>query len=181
MAKSLGNTFTISDLKKHKIHPLSFRYWLLTGRYNTPMNFTWEAVRGAQVALEKIVNEYLELPEVLEVSRTRLDINPIDKFEEAIADNLNTPVAISLLQKAKSRQEIDEMDKVLGLNIKKLSEMMKEIPAEISNLQKERDLARENKDFAKSDSLRLKIESLGFRVNDSSSKTLILKGISALI
>lgn len=203
MAKILGNTFTISDLKVRKIHPLSFRYWLLTGNYGIPLNFTWEAIGGAQVALEKIVSQYSELSKVSEVSRTGLDsqnslnlshkkvsrtgldtLNVLDtlkKFEEAISDNLNTPIVISLLQKAESKQEMDKMDKVLGLNIKKLSEMMRDIPGEILNLQKERDLARENKDFAKSDSIRSEIESKGFRVNDTSLKTVILRSISGLI
>lgn len=176
ISKSVGNVIYIGDLIAKKIHPLSFRYWLLTGNYKTPMNFTWEAVEGAQTALEKIIAQYIELPEEVDGS-----LELINKFEEAISDNLNTSITISLLQEARDKNTIDQMDEVLGLNIKKLSEQMSEIPIEIIDLQKARDEARTNKDFAKSDSLRSEIEQKGYKVNDTTTRTTIIKSLSSLI
>lgn len=178
ISKSVGNVLYLSDLKAKKIHPLSFRYWLLTSRYNTPTNFTWEAVEGAQVALEKIVAEYF-LRGGLRNGSSRPPL--LERFEEAIADNLNTPVTIALLQEAKSREEIDVMDKILGLNIKVLAEQIQQIPDEIKDLQKQRDAARKNEDWRLSDDLRDRIESKGFIVKDLSEKTLILRSLSSLI
>jgi cysteinyl-tRNA synthetase len=180
-SKSTGHVLYLNDLTAKGIHPLSFRYLLLTGNYKTPMNFTWEAVEGAQIALEKIVSDYAVLPENLDHTSLPLEGHLLGRFEEAISDNLNTPVAISLLQEAKSRQDIDQMDKVLGLDIKNLSEKILEIPDEILEIQKKREEARANKDFTLSDSLRVDIESRGYRVNDSANNTFILRALSSLV
>ena len=176
MSKSLNNIFTLADLKSHGIHPLSFRYWLLTSHYRTPANFTWEAVQGAQNALESIVSSYSELKDTSENDREVLE-----RFEEAIADDLNTPIAISLLQTAKSKFVIDKMDQVFGLNIKNLSEKMFDIPEEILSVKSERDRARGVKDFAKSDQLRTKIESGGYVLEDKDSGSTIRKNLAGIV
>jgi cysteinyl-tRNA synthetase len=174
MSKSLGNTYTLADLKEHKIHPLSFRYWLLMGKYNTPMNFTWEALQGAQKALEKLVINYTNLP----MSKGVFDIKV---FEDSISDDFNTPVAISLLQESNSQEEIDKMDQMLGLNIKVLAEEIQKIPENILDLQKQRDEARKSEDWKLSDELRDKIEHVGFIVKDNPEGTLILRSLSSLL
>src|SRR6185295_17866670 len=107
--------------------------------------FTWEAVEGSQNALERIVVEYSQMVEG--------DISPsdphgdMDQFEQAITDDLNTPIAIAVLQKAMHRKIIDKMDEILGLNIKKLAEQITDIPSEIRDLQGERDKARKTEDW----------------------------------
>jgi len=160
MSKSLGNTYTLSDLKKKGIHPLSFRYFLLTSNYRTPTNFTWEAIEGAQNALEKIASEF----NVLEGA---LHGHLLEEFEEAMANDLDTPVALSLLQKATDQETIEKMNKVLGLNILELSKQINQIPEEIMDLVKQRETAREKEDWKTSDDLRDKIESKGFRIMDN--------------
>ncbi len=177
MSKSIGNIFTISDLKERRIHPLSFRYWLLISHYRTPANFTWEAVAGVQNAFEKIINIYSELP-----NSDTIDEELLDKFAKAISDDLNTSVAIALLQEAKSKFAINEMDKVLGLNIAKLSIEIKEnIPEEILEIKKERDLARQEKNWQKSDELRTEIEKEGYVLEDKNNGGIIRKNLSSLI
>lgn len=186
IAKSVGNVIYLSDLIEKGIHPMSFRYWLLTSHYRTPANFTWEAVRGAQVALEKIVNEYCKAENsesFLAGEDAHFRKNTADKLSEfsaAVADDLNTPIAISLLQQA-SKKQIDAMDKVLGLNIEKLAEQIEVIPSEIKDLQKQRDEARKNEDWKLSDKLRNKIESKGFVVKDSTEGTTILNTLANLV
>lgn len=176
MSKSLGNIYTIQNLIEKKIHPLSFRYWLLTSHYSTPANFTWDGVAGSQSALEKIISFYPSLPD-----SHGTDKYVQEQFEEAISDNLNTPIALSLLQEAKSKTLVDHMDKVLGLNIKTLSENMYDISYEILELKKERDTARENKDWQKSDTLRKTLEEKGFVVEDRENKSIIRKTLASLI
>jgi len=94
---------------------------------------------------------------------------------EFIEDDLDTPRALSLLwdlikdekvSPADKKATILDFDKVLGLGFKNLRE--EEIPKEITKLAEERELARKNKDFKKSDNLRAKINSLGYEIKDSS-------------
>lgn len=177
ISKSEGTVFYMKDILEHGIHPLSFRYWLLTSHYKTPSNFTWEAVLGAQSAFEKIASRYTVLPETSEN-----DAEILKKFEEAISDDLNTPITIALLQEASSKSVLNEMDRVLGLNIPKLSaELLGNIPEEILDLKKERDLAREKKEWQKSDDLRNEIERQGYVLEDKAENSTLRKIIGSLI
>ena len=54
MSKSLGNVFTLRDFETKKINPLVFRYFVLGAHYRSKLNFTWEALEGAEKALEKL-------------------------------------------------------------------------------------------------------------------------------
>lgn len=177
MSKSLGNTFTLLDLSKRKIHALSFRYWILTSHYKTPANFTYEAALSAQNAYEKIVSSFKNLPD-----SDNSDAQIIDKFEEAISDDLNTSKAVALLQEAKSKSVIRKMDSVLGLNIEEMSkELYENIPEEIMDLKQERDEARSRKDWQRSDEARLEIEKQGFILEDSLESSTIRKSLSSLV
>ncbi len=177
ISKSEGTAIYLEDFKTHFIHPLSFRYWLLTSHYKTPANFTWEGVLGAQNAYEKIVSNFEELP-----AKNVSDAEIIEKFEKALSDDLNTPIAIALLQEAKSKHVINQMDRILGLDIKRLAtEMTKKIPEEILELQSERDEARQKKDWQKSDRLREEIEKEGFVLEDKNTKSVIRKKLFSLV
>lgn len=177
IAKSSGTAIYMEDLITHQIHPLAFRYWLLTSHYQTGANFTWEGVLGAQNAFERVLVEFTEFP------KTNISDNDIlKKFEEAISDNLNTPIAIALLQEAKSRSVIEKIDKVLGLNIKELAKKLSSnIPDEITDLKHERDEARATKDWGKSDRLREEIEKEGYVLEDRDGKSKIRKTLERLL
>lgn len=179
MSKSLGNVFTISDLKKKSVHPLAFRLWLFSGHYRSPMNFTWDSVSGAHNTLQKLAFEFDNLPEGKEDDET------LKKFEKYVSDDLDTPKALALLHESfgskKSKKTIEKMDEVLGLDIKVLAEKMREIPQEISELKKERDVARAEKNFQKSDDLRKEIEKDGYVLEDKGNETIISKTLSSLI
>ncbi|MFA6270435.1 MAG: cysteine--tRNA ligase [Candidatus Paceibacterota bacterium] len=180
MSKSLQNTFTIADLKKRQIHPLAFKLWLLSGHYSSPMNFTWDSVFGAQKSLEKLIFEFDSLPDGEE------DSEIITRFESFISDDLNSPKALALLHETfslkKSKKTVEKIDAVLGLNIALLSENTKtDIPEEILELKKERDHARETKNWQKSDELRGEIERTGFVLEDKNNESIIRKNLSSLI
>lgn len=180
MSKSLGNIFTIDNLKERSVYPLAFRLWLLSGHYRSPMNFTWDSVLGSQKSLEKLVFEFDNLP------NEELDKEIIIEFEKLISDDLDTPKALALLHESysskKSKKTIVEMDKVLGLNIEKLSKEIKEdVPEEILKMKKERDKARLAKNWQKSDELRAEIEKEGFILEDKDNKTIIRKKLFSLI
>jgi cysteinyl-tRNA synthetase len=180
MSKSLGNTFTIEDLIKRGFHPLSFRYLLLGAHYKSPLNFTWESLDGAHKTLEKIIFEFENLPSGPVHKET------IDAFELFMSHDLDTPKSIALLHKAidekRSKKTIEKMDEILGLDIKNLKDRsVGEIPEEITDIQKERDMARNKKDWARSDELRKNIEKEGFVVEDTSSTSIIRKKLNSLI
>lgn len=176
MSKSLGNVYTLQDLIEKKIHPLSFRYFLLISHYSTPTNFTWDGIFASQTAFEKLVSHYSALPTSHETDKYLQE-----QFEEAVSDNLNTPIAISLLQKTRSKEIIEKIDSILGLNIKIISEKLHNIPSEILEIKKEREKARSNKDWQKSDTLRKNLEEKGFVVEDRKNENIIRKTLASLI
>ncbi|MES2059560.1 MAG: cysteine--tRNA ligase [Patescibacteria group bacterium] len=179
MAKS-GEFLTLSVLEKEGISPLAYRYWLLTARYSTRMDYSLEAIKAAQTAYEKLVNFILSAQKTTFWAKLKPKRLPSgfyrEKFLEAINDDLDTPKALALvweLLKDGSLPDTDkkatllDFDKVLGLGLADIKKL--EIPEEIQNLLDERKIARNSKDWVKSDELRKEIEKLGFAVKDSDS------------
>ena len=176
ISKSVGNVVYMDDLKKRGIHPLSFRYLLLSSHYKTSANFTWEAVAGAQNTLEKILSSYEESSE-----SDPSDESIIKKFEEAISDDLNTSVALASLLEARSKNAIRQLDRILGLNIAELAKEITKISEELFSIKTERDIARTNKDWSTSDRLRKEIESQGYILEDKDSESVIRKTLAGIV
>jgi cysteinyl-tRNA synthetase len=172
MAKSDNNFFKLNTLVEKGIDPIAYRFWLLMANYRTKMNFNWEALEGTEIALKRLYNLYMELG-----SKTgKIKKEYQKKFKEHLGDNLDTPRVLSLLwdlikdekvPPADKKATILDFDKVLGLGFVNLKK--EKIPAEIIKIAEERELARQKKDFKKSDELRAKINSLGYEVKDTSS------------
>lgn len=180
ISKSLGNTITLTQLKDRGISPLSFRYWLLTAHYRQSVNFTWEALLGAQTALQRAQRIFVDLPEGGKIS-----LHYRSKFETALYDDVNTPEAVAVMWEllkdaAVSAEDIREtildFDRVLGLgfgkvNFAEFSKLnviaKKDIPEDIERLIKEREKARNAKEWDRADQLRVDIEEHGFTVEDT--------------
>lgn len=178
MSKSLGNIITLKDIEGKGFSPLAYRYWLLTAHYKTLANFTWEALEGAQTALDKLNNHILGL----EDSIGKIDGVYSSKFSEHLNDDLNTPKAIALLWELvkddgvsdqDKKATILDFDKVLGLGFKELKPDV--IPEDILDLAKKREEARSSKDWAKSDEIRDEINSKGFEILDTEEGYLVRK------
>jgi cysteinyl-tRNA synthetase len=170
MAKSGDNFITLRTVIDKGINPISYRFWLLMGHYRTKMNFNWEALLGAETALKRLYGLCLELGSG--VGHVHKEYQ--NKFKEYMADDLDTPRALSLLWDVFKDKNISEgdkkatildFDKVLGLGFENLKE--DKIPEEINKLAEERRQARVDKDFKKSDELRDKINSLGYEIKDT--------------
>ncbi len=180
MSKSIGNVFTLNSLRARSIHPLSYRYWVLTGHYRTQMNFTWEAVTGAQEAFKNILYTYIIFPGVAKSSYETVD-NIIKKMDMALSDNLDTPKALALLNEqigiGLSSQEKEKLvayvDDVLGLNIASLGKKMKDIPQSIKELGRERAELRAKKLFSEADKYREEIEKEGYEIHDLTDESVI--------
>lgn len=170
MAKSGGNFITLNTLREKKIDPLALRYVFLGARYSSPLTFSWETLEGAQTALNRIRQKVSKLPDGGVVAET--------DFLKFINDDLDTPKALALISEVLNSESISDADKketiltmdyVLGLELGRVTNIV--IPDEVLKLMQERDVARAEKDFAKSDELRNQIEKLGFKVKDTESGT----------
>jgi cysteinyl-tRNA synthetase len=178
MAKSASNFYTLRDLINRDINPVAYRFWLLMANYRTRVNFVWEALEGAETALKRLYNLYVDLGN--ETGHVPKEYQ--NKFKEYIEDDLDTPRALALLwdvfkdpnmSDADKKATILDFDKVLGLGFENLKKEM--IPEEVTKLAEEREQARKNKDFKKSDELRKEINSLGYEIKDTSDGQKISK------
>ena len=191
MGKSLGNAYTIHDVVKKGFHPLALRYFYLTGHYRKQINFTWEALEGAENALRslwKIGNR---------VSSKSGDETPSDaaieswkKFLEAITDDLNMPQALAALSTGLDSAEndsdiiflLDSADKVLGLDLLNPPVDIggdivdkKDLPDDIQSLVKERQELREVGKYDEADVIRDKLRELGYDIRDLEQDALIFR------
>lgn len=188
MAKSSGNFVRLETLIEKGISPITYRFWLLMGSHRTKMNFNWEALQASEIALKRLYRLYNELgPASAKAMAGKEETGHVDetykkKFTERVQDDLDTPRALSLLwdlikdtevSNADKKATILDFDKILGLdfeNQKKTTEESGiEIPNAIKLLVTEREDARKNKDFEKSDALRKEIYELGYEVKDTAS------------
>ena len=186
MSKSLGNFYTIDDIKNSKIGPMALRLLFLQTHYRQIMNFTWESLSASGNAYGKLVNHICELKQKVDPSKNSGQANLEkeygeeaktyrQKFIDAISDDLQAPKAVAVLWEIVksniSAEEklnlIFEIDEVLGLNLKNAKFFAVEIPEEIKKLAEERETARLAKDFQKSDELRKKIAQKGYGIKDT--------------
>ena len=186
MGKSLGNAYTVSDIESRGFDPLSLRYFYMTGHYRRQLNFTWESLKGASVALGKLRGYYQSFAGD-QANRTELSSEKAAQieeyqtmFKEAIENDLDLPRAIATLwDMVKSNipnyDKLDlmrEWDKVLGLNLGYANfELNTETPEQIKDLIAQRDEARVKKDYAQADKIRMDIEKLGYKLEDKGGKT----------
>lgn len=186
MSKSLGNFYTVDDIEKEGIDPVSLRLLFLQTHYRQPMNFTWEAARGTHEAYKRLKEQTLELQK--NTSRAVLSnekLNTINKlqqkFREALENDLQTPQAVAVVwemlkSNIPSEDKLDllyEFDQVLGLNLRNIKE--EDIPDEILDIIREREKARQEKDFKKSDELRELLQQKGYDIKDMKGSYKITK------
>jgi cysteinyl-tRNA synthetase len=93
MSKSLGNFFTVREvLKQYK--PEIIRFFILSSHYRSPLNYSDEQLNDAKAALTRL---YTALNGVKIVDETEVEEAYKTRFEEAMDDDFNTPVARSVL------------------------------------------------------------------------------------
>jgi cysteinyl-tRNA synthetase len=187
MSKSLENFYTLEDVEKKGFEPLALRYLYLTAHYRDPLNFTWESLQAAQNGLNNL--RQLFLASKMQTDRTVLSeekeqkvTDYSDRFTRAINDDLNTSAALAVLWETlksniPSEDKYDlamSFDEVLGLGLNNIANTTNPtniandgLPGEVQWLVRDRDKAREEKDWGKSDELRQKIQELGYEVLDT--------------
>ena len=176
MSKSLGNVYLLKDIIERGYDPLSYRLFTYSGSYRNKLNFTWEGIESNSKALKKLRDGYQKHLN----TENDVEINNLislweEEFNKAINDDLNMPLAMSVVWKAidytpnrKIAELLKKFDTVLALNIDKIptSNNRIEIPIEIIDLAKKRKVARDSKNWSESDRLRDEIELKGYIIKD---------------
>jgi cysteinyl-tRNA synthetase len=195
MSKSRGNFITLQEIETKGYSFTELRLALLSNHYRSQNIFSWETLKQAKINVKKINNWLDNLKNISTTSITSsvenktLQIEKYQKrFEEAMNDDLNTPLALSIIyelitktNKNLIQEKINQKDasailsfwekinQILGLTF--FSPKSNSIPSEVQFLAEERKKARINNDFKKSDKLRNKIFELGFMIQDKKNNT----------
>lgn len=193
MSKSLGNTYTISQLQEKGVEPLAFRLFCFTAHYRNKLNFTFEGAYGSQKALERLYEGYIKQQNGIDEIDDSKIAEYNHKFNNFVNDDMNMPGAMGIVweviknpQKSHKLAELLlKFDEVLGLDLKNSKKYLEkfqkskteDLPEEIKQLVEERKQARENKDWAKSDELRDLITSKGYSIKDTKDGIIVKKEI----
>ena len=181
MSKSLGNTYLIDDIIARGYSPLAYRLFNYSCHYRGKLNFTWEGIESANTSLIRLREGYQKhLNGNAEVSDEIIK-DMENRFHQAINDDMNMPLALSVVWEAvkypekspKIAQLLKKFDTVLGIKIDEVQET--KIPQEILDLVEERKQARSDKNWSESDRLRDLIAEKGYIVKDTKDGTEILK------
>ena len=181
MSKSKGEFLTVSLLKNKGYSPLDYRYFCLNSHYRNSLVFTYESLDGAKNAFSKLKSRILEIENSGNLDLVKKNLY-LDKFSDAIKNDLNTALMITVLYDLLKDNDvngatkislIEEFDKVLSLDllkedIKTVSlDLEKEVLAKIE----ERKNAKKEKDFAKADAIRDELLSKGIKLIDTREGT----------
>ncbi|MEZ5743832.1 MAG: cysteine--tRNA ligase [Sphingomonadaceae bacterium] len=184
MSKSAGEFLRLSLLIDKGYHPLAYRMMCLQAHYRSELEFSWEGLGAALTRLKRMVMqaEKLSDAEAGDPSHPKF-ASLIEKFDAAMSDDLNTPIALTALEEALAVKKVDaavkravigKMDAVLGLDLFGLNRTDLRIrpkAAEITETEIEdalvrRKAARAEKDFATSDAIRDELAAKGVEVMD---------------
>jgi cysteinyl-tRNA synthetase len=181
MAKSARNIKRVTDLAESGIDPLGYRLLCFGTRYRSEMDFSWEALEGAQLRLTHLrqrMADWAKGEGPVELSTAAQEFDR--RFRDTLADDLDVPAALVVLEDARGSSTVPDAekyallaswDKVLGLDLERLAEEGWEPGEEIVALIRQRDEARRAKDFARADAIRDRLAGMGLEVMDSPEGT----------
>ena len=178
MSKSNGEFLTLSLLESKGYNPLDYRFMCLNTSYRKVLVFTYDALDQARSTYQKLKNRIKTINSNLDGNIDTDKFNEYkNKFIEAISDDLNMPVALSVLydmlkddiSNTTKIELVKSFDTVLSLDL--LKEEEKKIDSELESyiLSKieERKEPKANKDFALADSIRDELLEKGIILKDT--------------
>lgn len=205
MSKSLGNFFLVKDILEH-FRPVVLRFFILSTHYRSPLDFSDERLTEAEKALTRLVSAVQGAKQLLKQMPMKDGAEPSVElaeavatarfeYEEAMADDFNTALALSsLFALAKTlnaacqaalhgdtnpdrvginaaTEALSDMLETLGISMVEVPESIGQDEVMVESLMKIllelRRSARENKDWAMADSIRKSLQSAGILVEDS--------------
>ena len=184
MSKSLGNFYTLDEVLA-KAPAEALRLLFLTAHYHQPFNFTFEGLSNAKNVLDKFYNALLKNKEIKVEN-----VEPDERLIEALADDLNTPLALTYLhesvnnlnkaqteaEKIKYKSELLANAYMLGLLYQDPEEWFrgedsKDEVSEIEEKIRQRAEAKKNKDWATADKIRKELKEQGILLEDGPNGT----------
>jgi cysteinyl-tRNA synthetase len=178
MAKSAKNVTRVTELPDQGIDPLAFRLLCFGTRYRSEMDFSWEALDGANARLRSLRQRMADWKgDPGELSPEAHDLDR--RFRGAVADDLDMPqalVVVSELERSsiagpEKYALLASWDTVLGLDLERIAREGVRIPDDVQQLVDDRDEARKERDFARSDEIRDQLTSKGWEVMDTPKGT----------
>ena len=184
MSKSSGEFLRLQLLIDKGYHPLAYRMMCLQAHYRSELEFSWEGLRAALVRLKRLVMGLSNWRDDVAFRGSsdewRADIRA--RFAAAVSDDLNTSVALTILEEAVAKKGpssfkadlVDEMDKVLGFGLGTLTSAELRIRPKEAMLDEDhiaasiefRKEARAQQNYAMSDRLRDQLAAQGVEVMD---------------
>ncbi|ATG91200.1 cysteine--tRNA ligase [Methylomonas koyamae] len=179
MSKSLGNFFTVREVLK-QYRPEVIRFFILSSHYRSPLNYSDEHLDEAGIALTRL---YTALRGV-DIADVPVDAQFKHRFEQAMDDDFNTPVALAVLFDLARELNKAEDKTVLAVTLKKLAAilgLLQDDPeqflkggagqggldaAEIERLIEMRKAAKAQKDWAQADAIRDQLKTQGVLLED---------------
>ena len=188
MSKSLNNFFTIRNVLD-KYDGETLRYFLISSHYRSPLNFSETNIESAKSALKRLYNATKGLSKKTDAAL--LETKYEDRFNAALNDDFNTPIALSILFEIAKQINIEratnlakanalakqliKLGNFIGILEYNAEEYLKQgselSEAEIYNKILQRESARNSKDFAMSDQIRDELLALGIILEDSVNGT----------
>ncbi len=188
MSKSLGNFYSLRDLLQKGYSGSEIRWALLGVHYRTQLNFSIQLLDASRINIQRLKDFAARLRAICAQSKGKADWSShcheaLSKFKEALRDDLNISVALSVLWEwvrelnvfmdqgdnpadggIGALETLETFDRVLG--IEGLFDEMEEIPPDLIQILKERCEARASKDWKKADALRDAIHARGYIIED---------------
>ena len=197
MGKSLGNFITLEELftGNHKLlaqaySPMTIRFFILQAHYRSTVDFSNEALQASEKGLQRLMEAYERLGKLTASATSTVDVKGLrEKCDEAMNDDLNSPIAISYLFDACkainsvsdgkatiSAEDLDELKSVFKLYIEDIFGLKTDAKSDAGTdaYKKAIDLllnirleAKRNKDWGTSDKIRNELTALGFSIKDT--------------
>ena len=182
MSKSKGDFLTVSLLEEKGYDPIAYRMFCLQSHYRKPLVFSYENLDNVESAYEKLVKKIATIQDEGELDeKAYTEYN--EKFEDAICNDLNTSMAITVVYdvvkadiNGKTKLALlNAFDKVLSLNLTtagaKLLEAGTSVDSDLENFIQEkiaeRAEAKKAKDFARADAIRDELLARGVAIRDT--------------
>jgi cysteinyl-tRNA synthetase len=174
MSKSLGNLYTLDDLKAKGFTAAALRYALLAGHPRKQLNFTLESLHAAESALSTLRQAQATVTAKAAPGGRWQDSTAFAPVIEALEDDLNTPAALGRLfgalkpvleaPTAADRAGFETVIFALGLDLNEPKKA--DIPPDIHALAEKRWAAKQARDFAAADALRKELAAGGWNMLD---------------
>ncbi len=187
MSKSLGNGVSVEDLTKAGSWG-AIRYWLLSAQYRSNLDFSESSIRDAQAALDRITGFLKRTTDTKQIHIDSLAIPA--EFKEAMDSDLNVPGALAVIHErvragntafdsndeaklSECVEQVKAMVHVLGLTFAYQEPLIsEELTKQVEDLIQQRQTAKQAKDFARADQIRLELEELGVTLKDMKDVTM---------